>query len=92
MVIVANALYYNPVLALGALGSMGAVGPFFGAWFTAIFDNKKSGKPKHFRRMHDKKVRHVYGWCARHVELPSRSACGLASSAGVHSSSGEPGA
>lgn len=56
VVIVANALYYNPVLALGALGSMGAVGPFFGAWFTAIFDNKKSGKPKHFRRMHDKKL------------------------------------
>ncbi|KAG1660790.1 hypothetical protein FOA52_011331 [Chlamydomonas sp. UWO 241] len=54
----ANALYYNAPLALGLLGQQapGAVAQFFGLWFSMIFANKKSGKPKHFRRMHDKKV------------------------------------
>lgn len=56
MLVVANALYYNAPLALAALGQMGVTGQFFGAWFTAIFAVKKSGKPRHFRRQHDKKV------------------------------------
>lgn len=54
--VVANALYYNASLALSVLSQMGVVGSFFSTWFAAIFANKKSGKPKHFRRMHDKKV------------------------------------
>ncbi|EFJ51590.1 hypothetical protein VOLCADRAFT_79706 [Volvox carteri f. nagariensis] len=56
VLVVANALYYNAALALSVLVQMGVVGQFFTAWFAAIFANKKSGKPKHFRRMHDKKV------------------------------------
>ncbi|GFR51383.1 hypothetical protein Agub_g13813, partial [Astrephomene gubernaculifera] len=56
VLVVANALYYNATLALGVLAQMGCVGSFFSAWFAAIFATKKSGKPKHFRRQHDKKV------------------------------------
>ncbi|GLC37117.1 hypothetical protein PLESTB_000981600 [Pleodorina starrii] len=56
VLVVANALYYNAALTLGILSQMGAVGSFFSGWFAAIFAVKKSGKPKHFRRMHDKKV------------------------------------
>ncbi|GIM12546.1 hypothetical protein Vretimale_15865 [Volvox reticuliferus] len=56
IMVVANALYYNATLTLGLLVQMGVVGQFFAAWFASIFANKKSGKPKHFRRMHDKKV------------------------------------
>ncbi|KAG2439798.1 hypothetical protein HYH02_010433 [Chlamydomonas schloesseri] len=56
VLVVANALYYNAPLALSALAALGVTGQFFGAWFTAIFAVKKSGKPRHFRRQHDKKV------------------------------------
>lgn len=57
MLVVANCLYYNAQLTLAALQQQGALQALFGLWFTMIFANKKSGKPKHFRRMHDKKVR-----------------------------------
>ena len=56
MLVVANCLYYNAQLTLAALQQQGALQALFGLWFTMIFANKKSGKPKHFRRMHDKKV------------------------------------
>ncbi len=55
----ANAVIYNPGLALAALAQQGpgAVAAFCAAWFGMIFASKPSGKPKHFRRMHDKKAR-----------------------------------
>uniref|UniRef100_A0A7R9YU85 Importin N-terminal domain-containing protein n=1 Tax=Chlamydomonas euryale TaxID=1486919 RepID=A0A7R9YU85_9CHLO len=56
VLVVANALYYNAPLAMAMLSQQGAVGQFFTAWFGLIFVSRKSGKPGHFRRMHDKKV------------------------------------
>jgi len=56
VLVVANALHYNPVLALQALQAQGAVGQFLGGWFSMIMAAKSSGKPKHFKRMQDKKV------------------------------------
>ena len=54
--VVADALYYNAPLAVAALAQQGALTSFLGLWFGMIFAAKKSGKGKHFRRMHDKKV------------------------------------
>ena len=54
--VVADALYYNAPLTLSTLQSQGALTTFLGLWFSLIFASKKSGKGKHFRRMHDKKV------------------------------------
>jgi len=56
VLVVANALYYNPVLTLQVLQAQGAVGQFLGGWFSMIMAAKPSGKPKHFKRMQDKKV------------------------------------
>lgn len=54
--VVANALYYNPALGLSVLQSTGALASFFGTWMGMVQAAKSSGKPQHFRRMHDKKV------------------------------------
>jgi hypothetical protein len=53
---VADALHYNTPLTLATLQQQGSLHSFLGLWFGMIFANKKSGKGKHFRRMHDKKV------------------------------------
>lgn len=56
VLVVANALYYNPVLTLQALHAQGAVQQFLGGWFSMIMSNKSNGKPKHFKRIQQKKV------------------------------------
>lgn len=54
--VVANALYYNAALTLNVLQKLGATAEIFQAWLQLIYKTKKSGKPVHFRREHDKKV------------------------------------
>ncbi|GAX74708.1 hypothetical protein CEUSTIGMA_g2156.t1 [Chlamydomonas eustigma] len=54
--VVANALHYNAPLTLSLLQQQGALQSFLTLWFTMIFTQKKSGKGKHFKLMHDKKV------------------------------------
>ncbi|BDA47636.1 Importin-7 [Coccomyxa sp. Obi] len=54
--VVANALYYNPVLALQQLQAQGRTQAFFTTWFQMIFAVRKAGGAKHFRRQYDKKV------------------------------------
>jgi len=61
VLVVANALYYNPVLTLQTLQAQGAVGQFLGGWFGMIMANKSNGKPKHFKRVQEKKVRRELG-------------------------------
>jgi hypothetical protein len=56
LVLVADALYYNAPLALGALQQSGALQAVLGAVFSAIFERKPGGGPKHFKRSNDKKV------------------------------------
>lgn len=55
--VVANALHYNAVATMGELQRMGALVPFFGGWYAMVMASLRSGKPRHFRRMYDKKVR-----------------------------------
>lgn len=75
--VVANALYYNPALGLSVLQSTGALASFFGTWMGMVQAAKSSGKPQHFRRMHDKKVReHFVCVCpiaAHHADHLSRA-------------------
>jgi hypothetical protein len=80
--VVANALHYNPALALSSLVSAGALPTFFAGWLGMVQAAKPSGKPKHFRRMHDKKVRstrHAWGarvyWWARHTSSHCSQHC-----------------
>ncbi|KAK9839718.1 hypothetical protein WJX81_008385 [Elliptochloris bilobata] len=55
--VVANALYYNPALALRELQQQSRLTTFFSTWFQMIFaTQRRTGKHRHFRRMHDKKV------------------------------------
>jgi hypothetical protein len=58
VVVVANMLYYNAPATLVTLQQTpGALPSFFGLWMQMIFATRAgSTKPKHFRRMHDKKV------------------------------------
>uniref|UniRef100_A0A7S0V0E3 Importin N-terminal domain-containing protein n=1 Tax=Polytomella parva TaxID=51329 RepID=A0A7S0V0E3_9CHLO len=57
ILVVANALYYNAQLTLTMLTQApGGVGGFFQTWFQFVFESKKNGEPKHFRRQYDKKV------------------------------------
>lgn len=49
--VVANALYYNPVLCLQALERLGATGEFFRTWFAMLYQaGKKKDSFLHFRR------------------------------------------
>jgi hypothetical protein len=57
MCVVAGACYYAPRLALAALEAAGGTQRFFSGWFTAIMAKKPNGKPKHFKRLQDKKAR-----------------------------------
>ncbi|GAB2295813.1 secondary alcohol dehydrogenase (SADH2) [Dionaea muscipula] len=54
--VVANALYYNPALALNILHGIGVTTEIFGLWFQLLQQVKKSGVRANFRREHDKKV------------------------------------
>ncbi|GAB2272657.1 secondary alcohol dehydrogenase (SADH2) [Dionaea muscipula] len=54
--VVANALYYNPTLALNILHKFGVTAKVFGLWFQMLQQVKKSGTRANFRRKHDKKV------------------------------------
>eukprot|EP00873_Tetraselmis_striata_P029005 jgi/Tetstr1/449269/TSEL_036472.t1 len=55
--VVANAIFYNPVLALGQLQQKGALQYLFATWFEMITKvNSKTEKPTHFKRPHDKKI------------------------------------
>lgn len=61
--VIANCLYYNAALTLSCLRDAGALGAVLQQWFRMIYELRgKPGRqtaaagPKHFRRMHDKKV------------------------------------
>ncbi|CAO2820514.1 unnamed protein product [Amaranthus hypochondriacus] len=54
--VIANALYYNPTLALGILHQLGVSTEIFNLWFQMIQQVKKSGVRANFKREHDKKV------------------------------------
>lgn len=54
--VIANALYYNPSLALGILHKLGVATEIFNLWFQMIQQVKKSGVRANFKREHDKKV------------------------------------
>ncbi|GAB2226832.1 hypothetical protein Droror1_Dr00008623 [Drosera rotundifolia] len=54
--VVANALYYNPTMALSILHKIGVATEIFGLWFQMLQQVKKSGVRANFRREHDKKV------------------------------------
>ncbi|GAB4834165.1 secondary alcohol dehydrogenase (SADH2) [Ancistrocladus abbreviatus] len=54
--VIANALYYNPSLALGILHKLGVATEIFGLWFQMLQQVKRSGVRANFRREHDKKV------------------------------------
>ncbi|CAM6037581.1 unnamed protein product [Sphagnum compactum] len=56
MEVVANGLYYNPGLCLSILQKMEVTSEIFQAWFRMLYEVKKTGKPVHFIREHDKKV------------------------------------
>ncbi|XP_024396720.1 importin beta-like SAD2 [Physcomitrium patens] len=54
--VVANGLYYNASMTLTILQHLGVTSEFFQTWFRMLYEVKKSGKPLHFVREHDKKV------------------------------------
>jgi importin-7 len=59
LVVVANALHYNPLLALQALQRLGAVGLVFSQWFAMIFARRRGGKspkPDSFRLLSHKRA------------------------------------
>eukprot|EP00898_Chlorokybus_atmophyticus_P004844 jgi/Chlat1/5360/Chrsp35S05283 len=56
MLVVADALYYNPQLAMSALQHIGVTGEVFQAWLAMLYKLNSANKPKHFKREHDKKV------------------------------------
>ena len=54
--VVANCLYYNPVLTLDILTKNGKTTAVLSEWFAMLSARTKAGKRKHHRREHDKKV------------------------------------
>lgn len=52
----ANALYYNPQLALQAIARLNATEALFTVWLQMLDRRAKDGSRKHFKREHDKKV------------------------------------
>lgn len=56
MEVVANGLYYSAGPCLTILQQLGVTGEIFQAWFQMLYEVKKTGKPVHFVREHDKKV------------------------------------
>ncbi|CAL9749826.1 unnamed protein product [Musa acuminata subsp. burmannicoides] len=56
MLVIADALYYNPSLTLNILHKLGVAAHFFNLWFQMLQEVKKSGTRANFKREHDKKV------------------------------------
>ncbi|KAJ8493720.1 hypothetical protein OPV22_015441 [Ensete ventricosum] len=56
MLVIADALYYNPSLTLNILHKLGVAVQFFNLWFQMLQEVKKSGTRANFKREHDKKV------------------------------------
>ncbi|CAL9113869.1 unnamed protein product [Musa textilis] len=56
MLVIADALYYNPSLTLNILQKLGVAAHFFNLWFQMLQEVKKSGTCANFKREHDKKV------------------------------------
>ncbi|KAL9269091.1 Importin beta-like SAD2-like protein [Drosera capensis] len=54
--VVANALYYNAILALNILHRLGVSSEIFELWFQMLQQVKKSGMRVNFRREYDKKI------------------------------------
>jgi hypothetical protein len=54
---VANAFYYNNLLAMASLRQRGAAEQLFGLWLSMIHATNRGGEAKHFRRAYDKKAR-----------------------------------
>jgi hypothetical protein len=54
--VIANGLYYNAPMCLTILQHLGVTSEIFQSWFQMLYEVKKSGKPLHFVREHDKKV------------------------------------
>ncbi|KAG2650903.1 hypothetical protein PVAP13_1NG240300 [Panicum virgatum] len=54
--VIANALYYNPLLTLETLNKLGVAADIFNHWFAMLQQVKKSGARVNFKREHDKKV------------------------------------
>lgn len=52
----ANAIYYNPQLALAALARLNATEALFTLWVQMLDKRTKEGGRTHFKREHDKKV------------------------------------
>lgn len=55
MVVISNAIFYSPALALQALQRLGAVEAVFSQWFELIFKRRRGGKPEHFRLISQKR-------------------------------------
>ncbi|XP_073134162.1 importin beta-like SAD2 [Henckelia pumila] len=56
MAVVADALYYNPSLALNILQKLNVATEVFNLWFQMLQQTKKSGARANFKREQDKKV------------------------------------
>lgn len=52
----ANALYYNPQLALAALARLNATDALFSMWMGMLEKRTREGARVHFKREHDKKI------------------------------------
>jgi hypothetical protein len=56
MLVIADALYYNPSLTLNVLQSLGVASEIFNLWFQMLQETKASGRRTNFKREQDKKV------------------------------------
>ncbi|CAH9136550.1 unnamed protein product [Cuscuta epithymum] len=54
--VIADALYYNPLLTMNILQKLGVATDIFNLWFNLLQETKKSGIRTNFKRVHDKKV------------------------------------
>ena len=54
--VVANALYYNPLLTIQVLQKHGVLQQVFAKWFGMIWKTTKKGRVEHFKRENDKKI------------------------------------
>jgi len=56
MVVLANALYYNPVIVVNCLVKRSALSSTFGVWMEMLGKLTEKGKRAHFKRENDKKM------------------------------------
>ncbi|VFQ64844.1 unnamed protein product [Cuscuta campestris] len=56
ILVVADALYYNPSLTMSILQKLGVATEIFNLWFQLLQQTKKSGSRANFKKEHDKKV------------------------------------